>query len=476
MRPLIYLFLLIPVNLLAQSRFIKTYGGPKEDFGMAVTETPDRCYMVLGYTGSFGAGSSDFYLIRTDSLGQLVWFKTYGGPNVENGISILRDGQGNYLLAGYTNSYGAGGYDFYAIRVTNTGDTLWSRTYGGADWEVLRSAVLTPSGYLLMGDTYTNAEGVSDGWLVHVGFDGDTLWTRRYKTPARDQLTSAVVLGSKIIVFGNSIEPLDGTSDGIILNLSFNGSILSTQFFDIGYSEFITTVAANIPQNIMYAGGHIHYDTTGYPKSLQIKLDTAGMVLNHLIPGDFSDVFCMEITSYAHYRNDIFFFCGNSSYTNSSDAHGVLLKSFSTGYPEWLRTYGSNGTKDAFYQTIKTYDNGFLAVGYTDAFGPGLQSLLICKLDSLGNFAASTQVSLDKPENTDISFNVWPVPTSDILHCTLPAAGKLSLHDMEGRQVKSSEYSNSGLYSLDVSDLKSGIYIVTFDMKGYRGRIRILKK
>ena len=95
----------------------KTYGEAEADRAYHVIETSDGGYALAGCTGSFGVGNYDFWLVKTDSTGNMQWNKTYGGPNNDIARSIVQTPDGGYAMAGYTASYGAGDYDFWLVKV-----------------------------------------------------------------------------------------------------------------------------------------------------------------------------------------------------------------------------------------------------------------------------------------------------------------------------------------------------------------------
>ena len=87
----------------------KTYGGSGGDWAFSIQQTKDGGYIVAGWTWSFGAGGRDFYIIRLDSRGNKVWEKTYGGSDYDWAYSIQQTQDGGYIVAGGTKSFGAGG-------------------------------------------------------------------------------------------------------------------------------------------------------------------------------------------------------------------------------------------------------------------------------------------------------------------------------------------------------------------------------
>ena len=168
---------LIKTNVYGDTLWTRTYGGTYYDGGFSVQQTSDGGYIVAGYTGSFGAGG-DVYLIKTNAFGDTLWTRTYGGTSYDLGNSGQQTSDGGYIIAGYTNSFGAGGYDVYLIKTNSQGDTLWTRTYGGTNVDVGESVRQTSDGgYVITGTTGSFGAG-GDFYLIKTNATGDTLWTR----------------------------------------------------------------------------------------------------------------------------------------------------------------------------------------------------------------------------------------------------------------------------------------------------------
>lgn len=157
------------------------YGGSSFDEGVSVQQTTDGGYIIAGETRSFGAGDIDIYLVKTDSQGDEIWTRTYGGANGDWSGSVQQTSDGGYIVVGSTGSSGAGGGDVYLVKTNATGDTLWTRTYGGAQDDGGGSVrQTTDGGYIIAGTTSSFGAGKADIYLIRTNASGDTLWTRTF--------------------------------------------------------------------------------------------------------------------------------------------------------------------------------------------------------------------------------------------------------------------------------------------------------
>jgi hypothetical protein len=176
----------------AQVRFAKTYRGPDNDHASSVQQTSDGGYIVAGRTNSFGAGNYDAFLVKTDANGNLEWAKTYGGTSADFAYSVQQTSDGGYILTGYTESFGAGGRDIFLIKTDANGNLEWAKTYGGTAWDEARSVQQTSDGgYIVAG--YTRSFGpVWNGefFLIKTDANGNLQWAKTYGGLGWDQASS----------------------------------------------------------------------------------------------------------------------------------------------------------------------------------------------------------------------------------------------------------------------------------------------
>jgi predicted secreted protein len=171
----------------------KTYGGSLDDHSWSLVVTGDGGFALLCDTTSYGSGGSDVWLIKVDSSGDIEWNQTYGGNDFESVSTIIRTNDGGYAFAASTTSFGAGSSDFWLVKLDSYGNVEWNQTYGGSGVEFANSLVETvDGGYALAGSTSALVAGNADVWFVKVDSFGNMEWNKTYGGPIADYCDSIV--------------------------------------------------------------------------------------------------------------------------------------------------------------------------------------------------------------------------------------------------------------------------------------------
>ncbi len=174
----------------------KTFGGADLDYGNSVQETSDGGHILTGETCSYGAGKGDVWLIKTDSQGNPVWDKTFGGADLDYGNSVQETSDGGHILTGETCSYGAGEGDVWLIKTDSQGNPVWDKTFGGSDLDYGNSVQETSdNGYIITGQTWSYGAGGGDVWLIKTDTQGNLEWDKTFGGSGTDE--------------GNSVQEID---------------------------------------------------------------------------------------------------------------------------------------------------------------------------------------------------------------------------------------------------------------------------
>ncbi|MDD5088497.1 MAG: choice-of-anchor J domain-containing protein [bacterium] len=242
--------LLVKVSASGDSVWSRRFGGPNMEFAYSVQQTEDGGYVIAGMTESFGHGyptHPDFWVVKTNANGDSLWSRACGGEYTEECIYVRQTTDGGYILAGITDSFGPyapGSLNNYLVRINTNGDTLWTRAYGGTSTDRCEAALLLhDGGCLLGGGTLSFGSGSSDMWLLRTNASGDSLWSRTFGGSDWDKCNALAatsdggyIIGGETSSFGfvdmwlvkTGPDGGGGTGETTLLSESFDGGFPPT--------------------------------------------------------------------------------------------------------------------------------------------------------------------------------------------------------------------------------------------------------
>jgi glycine cleavage system H lipoate-binding protein len=205
----------------------KVLGGVEWDIAKSVIEVKSPVssesnanpVLVFGSTSSTDNGDSDFWLLKLDRQGQLLWQKKYGDSAEEKGQVVLNSADGGYILLGTVADFSTGLNDVLVIKTDSQGEVLWQKTYGNDGSNQVTTAQLTPEGDILFGGQ--NAVGQYDFWLNKIDSEGNIIWQTTAGTDSSDTATDLVInTDGSIVMVGYNIS--NGTGLRILMAVKFD--------------------------------------------------------------------------------------------------------------------------------------------------------------------------------------------------------------------------------------------------------------
>ncbi|HIO40197.1 MAG TPA: caspase family protein [Candidatus Marinimicrobia bacterium] len=181
----------VKINAFGEKEWEKTYGEYGEEKAYAIDHTTDGGYVITGYNKTKGNRNGLVWILKLDGQGTLEWEKAYGGERgggipTDVGNAIISNASG-YMVAAHTRSFGAGDEDIWILKLDLKGDTLWTKTFGGTKEEKAFDIAKTTNGYLIAGYTESKGAGSEDIWLLCIDEDGRLLWDKTYGGHSNEQ-------------------------------------------------------------------------------------------------------------------------------------------------------------------------------------------------------------------------------------------------------------------------------------------------
>jgi regulation of enolase protein 1 (concanavalin A-like superfamily) len=334
----------------------QTYGGTEEDSASALVQTVDGGFALAGDTKSFSGGEGDMWLVKTDANGVSTWNQTYGGTGVRDVVSALvQTVDGGFALAGYTNSYGAGGCDMWLVKTDANGVSTWNQTYGGGEHDVAKALVQTvDGGFALAGYTDSFGAGEGDMRLVKTDANGVMTWNQTYGGKKQDSASALVqTVDGGFALAGGTKSFGGGEGDMWLVKTDANGVMTWNQTYGGTGRDYISASALvqTTDGGFAFAGRTTWNQTYG-----GTNCEDSASALVQTADGSFTLAGSARLPVPMSSRSRSFY-----AWLVKIDANGVLI---------WNQAFGGTGSAYASVEAlIQTTDGGFALAGTIDSFG-----------------------------------------------------------------------------------------------------------
>ena len=372
----------------------QTYGNASADIAYSLVQAVDGGFVMAGQTLSFGAGMTDFYLVKTDASGDMVWNRTYGGANEEEAYSVIQTSDGGYAIAGRTKSFGVGySEDFWLVKTYANGTMEWSRSYGETGIEIAYSVVQTDDGgYAIGGETGAWSEE-RDMWLVKTDATGNMQWNKTYGLAGNivEFCRSVVQTTDGGYALSGFRETVGGDSDAYLVKTDVDGNMQWNVTYGGTEKDYASWIIQTEDGGYAVAGHTKSFGAGNYDFWL-IKTDSNGAMQWDRTYGGANDedARCVIQTESGGYM--LVGATGVLGVTDSWDAW--LIGTDASGNMIWNETYGG-ASEDWLYSLIQTVDKGYAMAGFTKSYGAGDADFWLVKLAPFHDIAV-TEVTTSK--------------------------------------------------------------------------------
>jgi hypothetical protein len=377
----------------------RTYGGTSQDRAEALVQTSDGGYALAGYTASFGAGSYDYWLVKTDASGTMQWNKTYGGTINEWAYALVQTTDGGYALAGETRSFGASNYNYWLVKTDASGNMQWNQTYGGTSDDRANALVqTTDDGYALAGYTASFGAGLFDFWLVKTDSSGNMQWNKTYGGTNHDYALDLVqTTDDGYALAGYTYSFGAGNLDCWLVRTDANGNIQWNQTYGGTSADYANALVQTSDGGYAIAGFTASFGAGIWDYWL-VKTDASGtMQWNKTYGGTNHDYAYALVQT----TDDGYALAGTTSSFGAGSSDFWLVKTDASGTMQWNQMYGGTNS-DYAKALVQTSDGGYAIAGGILSFGAGDYDYWLVKTDASGNFGGveSGLAWVDSSSNT----------------------------------------------------------------------------
>jgi Mg-chelatase subunit ChlD len=352
----------------------RTFGGKGEDYAEAVIQTSDGGYAIAGWTTSYSAGSTDAWLVKTDRYGNEEWNKTFGGYKRDAASSIIQTSDGGYVLAGHTESYGKGSDDFWLIKTDSYGDVIWSRVFGSRSSLDEATSIVQASdgGYVIAGI----AAGNGDAWLVKTDRHGNELWNKTFGGHSLDTAESLIQTSDGGYAFAGVTLSYNAVSgDAWLVKTDSYGNEQWNKTFGAYNWEAASSIIQTSDGGYAIAGCTCSYGK-GSADFWVLKTNCYGnKEWSKTFGGDDWD----EASSIIQTSDGGYAIVGWTLSYGAGSSDAWFMKTDSYGDEEWSKTLGGYNP-DGVRSIIQKPDGYYIIAGWTRSYGAGSSDIWLIKL------------------------------------------------------------------------------------------------
>lgn len=434
----------------AQEVVVAAFGGSAFDEFTAMTRSSSGGFVLCGTSASGSFLNTDIYVARVDDELSCIWNVLIGGSGIERGTGVVEAADGSIYVSGFTNGFGAGGYDILLARISPQGELEWMRTLGGEDWDFSSAIALAENGdVLICGRTWSSGAGNADGYLARVSPDSDLITEWTFGDVGNDALNDVISVSGGMAICG--YYTVNSVRQAFISRLNDDGSVHWSELSSYGFGDCELS-------SIAFGNDHLYtcgvMQGTTYQQGFFRRLDLDGSQTlwdTALAPGSYSYQDIVPVPGG-------FFVTGKTRAYGFGENDGLVYSFTDSGGYEGGLFYGTN-REDEFHAIVLT-DEGFAVCGNRESAANQWQAIAM-------HYRRSALYSEDIMSPADQGCLTVGIEEEGFPE-TLD--GNYQILDLSGRLICKGFTEN--LLQIN-PDLPSGVYVITLPEKGLSRKIMV---
>ncbi|MEI6122514.1 MAG: T9SS type A sorting domain-containing protein [Bacteroidota bacterium] len=466
-------------------KFNKTYGEMTYNYGQRIIQANDEGYFILG-NESGDIGNTNIHIIRTDSLGVILFEKTIGDASLYWANDFKRTSDNGFLIAGFTNKYPEKGYDVLLVKTDSNANVEWEKTYGGASWDIANAVIETKdSAYLIVGETYSYGPANENIYIIKTNYNGDTIWTRTFGGDSTDYAKAADVLFDSTYLIGATTNSFGfGNFDGYVLNLSTNGDTLWTQTYGQDKEDIINSIKQTPDSGFVFVGSTMSYNAIQHEYWLMKYNKSRNCIWQLPVPWNITsgDDVLYNITLDDSSR---YILTGYTTSFGNGEKDLLFLILGENNDFKFSLTGGFSGNDEGLF-SLQTKDKGYIMLGTTENGGTGNSNIYVIKIANDYSFSSTTEQVTDDEEmkslNNNLSSNIYPNISNGIFNLQLSKEESMSKYelivsDIMGNNILISEVypNNYSPHIIDLTKYPAGLYFITVFNREHHYNYKVIK-
>jgi len=381
----------------------RTYGGNDVDRGKATIQCLDGGIAIIGSTQSYGAGAYDAYLMKIDADGNMEWNQTYGGSEYDYGMDLVELENGDLVFVGWTSSYPVMlGFKGWLVKTNSTGHFQWNMTYGPVGYSSTFNSIdyLDDGGFVMAGRTNQGIGSDDDLWVVRTDENGTKLWEKQYGLSTDDDGKDIIQCSAGGFVAVGTTTDATMFTDALVISIDEIGELRWIRI----YGYYNQSDAASSVQECNDGGYIVAGWFTGFDGDIDgwlVNVNEGGTTLwQKTYGGSKTDLF---ESIYATADGD-YIVAGQTESYGAIGRDGLIFEVDNKGEVLWNTSYGGIGS-DSFRSVIECDSGSFFTAGETGSFSTS-GSVWALKFSSLAWNESLSDQYVEFPEGFNLNLNV----------------------------------------------------------------------